>query len=101
MFGKENLVLSNGYSITHYPRGVDTIDFRAVEKTWEGDRERFLHHVGPLREPGHPEETIRYELVDSEVMKGGVRQLYHRQREDGKEGEAGMDAIMELFWMGS
>ena len=98
-FPGENLVLSNGYSIVKYLDGVESVDLRQVEKTWEGERGRFLHHVGPLREPLEAAKRLRYQLVSAEVVKGGVRQLYYRQRMEGKEGEEGMDKVLELFWL--
>lgn len=100
VFPGENLVVSNGFSIVEYlGEGVKNVNLHAVEKTWEGERERFLHRIGPLRDPVPAEKRVRYKLVDAEIVEGGVRQLYHRPRVDDAEGEKGMDKVLELFWL--
>lgn len=98
-FPEENIVLTNGFSIVQYPAGLGDIDLVAVEKTWGGEAERFLHHIGPLREPTDENQKIPYRLVRADVVDGGVRQLYHRPRVEGREGDRGMDALLELFWL--
>lgn len=92
-------MLTNGFSIVVYPGGLNGIDLGAVEKTWDGDAARFLHHIGPLREPMDANIKARYELVRADVVDGGVRQLYHRPRVEGEEDGRGMDALLELFWL--
>lgn len=99
-FPKSNMVLSNGFSIVEYPTGLDAIDFAAVEKTWKGDESKFLHKIGPLREPLTSADKTSYRLVDSEVVGDWfVRQTYiHRGiRLDNDEAE--MDQVLELLWL--
>ena len=75
------------------------VDFEAVEKTWEGETGKFLHHIGLLRDVIELDQKVRYELVEAVVVEGGFRQLYHRPRVDGEKGEVGpqIDAVLELF----
>jgi hypothetical protein len=56
----DHIVLSNGFSITEYPKGIEGeegvkkdegVDLDSVERTWGGDNEQWKHHMGPLREP--------------------------------------------------
>lgn len=104
LFPAENLMLVNGFSITEYPDGVGGVDFTAVEKTWNGEAKRFAHHVGPLREAVEDGRKNRFGLVKSEVVEGGLRQLYFRPRGEGNSNEeegGGMDGLLELFWLAS
>jgi hypothetical protein len=98
-FPRSNMVLSNGYSIAEYPKGLNEIDFAAVEKTWQGEEAKFLHKIGPLRNPVG-QDKISYRLVASEVVdRWYVRQtyLYKGDKPVGEEQE--MDEVLELLWL--
>jgi len=108
----KDLVLTNGFSIVHYPQGhltgkkpgvlavgaTDKIDLYEVEHTW-GDDINVLHSLAPIRDKMSEEQKIGYKLLDSMVVDPGngrkdtVRQVYF------KEGAAGeMDTVMVLNW---
>ena len=96
-------VLSNGYSIATYPKGISEVELRKPEHTWVGPRKvpdtfnpGYAHSVGTPREPLKlEEEKIQYMLWDAEVFDGGVRQYYlHRGVEDE------LDTLVELVWTG-
>lgn len=97
------MVLSNGFSIVGYPGGVQEEDLGAVEKTWEGERERYRHKWGPLREGVKVGRKVSWGLVGCEVLDTqegrAVRQLYLRRGVQGAEGVKGMDGVLELLWI--
>lgn len=110
----DNLVLSNGYSINEYPRGIDgiegegvtrKIELEKVEKTWDGQMWEYIHKIGPLREKLEEEEKRTLFLVDASVVDGvnglavGVRQTYveNAKRVDGIK--VGVDRVVQLFWL--
>jgi len=100
-FPAANQVLSNGFSIVEYPKGLDTVNLASVEKTWDGDEQKFLHRIGPLRNPLGKEDKISYRLLDAEVVEGWfVRQIYARKavQQEGS-GDNEMDRILELIWL--
>ena len=102
MFPQENLVLSNGYSITKYPAGVDRVNFGAVELTWKGEEHQFWASLGPLRPSLRDDEKRTFRLVHAEVLEGlGVRQLYYKKgvEHDGSQSQGDMDQVLELLWM--
>lgn len=101
-------VLSNGYSISLYPRGALSpakkrpLRLDRVEYTWvtpvkvEDSRNTgWDHYLGPLRPPLKLEdEKIPYRFLAGVRVDGGVRQYY---RHLGKGGD--MDTVVELFWI--
>lgn len=98
-FPAANMVLSNGFSIAEYPKGLGQVDFSAVEKTWKGDAAKFLHKIGPLREQLGPDK-ISYRLAASEVVdKMFVRQTYVHHGETLAGEEPQMDRVLELLWL--
>jgi hypothetical protein len=69
-----------------------------VEKTWDGEMWRFVHKIGPLREPVEPGEKRSLLLVEAGVVDGvGVRQAYIKRATlvDGQR--RGIDRVMECF----
>ena len=96
-------VLSNGYSIATYPKGISEEDLRKPEHTWVGPRKvpntfnpGYAHSVGTPREPLKlEEEKIQYMFWNAEVFDGGVRQ-YYLHRGVGDE----LDTLIELVWTG-
>ena len=100
-FPKSNMVLSNGFSIAEYRKGLSTIDFAAVEMTWQGDEANYLHKIGPLRKPVRTPDKVSYRLVDSQVVDGWfVRQTYlHHGERLVDDDEPEMDGVLELLWL--
>ncbi len=117
-----DLVLSNGFSIAHYPEGhltgekhgglldtgvgagtkVDKIDLNEMEVTW-ADEINVQHSLAPKRPKMTEESKVGYKLLDSFVTdsdadkgkKGDVvRQVYFK--EGG--GEDQKDTVMVLNW---
>ena len=96
-------VLSNGYSIATYPKGISEKELEQPEQTWLGPRTvpdtfnpGYAHSFGTLREPLKlDEEKIQYMFLNAEVVDGGVRQYYlHRGIGDD------LDTLVELVWTG-
>jgi hypothetical protein len=102
-----NTVLSNGYSIVEYPKGIEgdkggkgKIDLEKVEKMWTGEDERWKHKF-PLREKLGRDRTVTFGIVKTEVLPGvGARQTYidRAERKDDKAVNGGMDGV-ELVWL--
>lgn len=123
-----NIVLSNGYSIQEYPRGIknssDTVteksisshldlqkakvpdvnhgvDLDRVERTWGGDKFQWVHHIGPLRDPEPRDEKKQLLMVETVEEEGvGMRQVYieHAEQGEGSDSEA-IDRVVELVWL--
>lgn len=99
----DDTVLSNGYSIATYPKGIAKDELRKPEHTWLGPRPvldtfnpAYLHSLGSIREPLKlEEEKLQYMFLDAEVLEGGVRQFY-LHRGVGNE----LDTVLELVWVG-
>ncbi|KAH8591616.1 hypothetical protein B0O99DRAFT_631864 [Bisporella sp. PMI_857] len=113
------LLLSNGFSITSYPEGslsgnkpgvvgavtgmkVDKIDLMQMEKTW-GDEINVLHSLAPVRDKLPDGKKISYKLLDSVLVKGEevgapgqkvVRQVYFKEGAD----KGGIDTVLVLNW---
>jgi hypothetical protein len=108
----KDIVLTNGFSINHYPQGhltgkksgvltgpaTEKIDLYQIEHTW-GDDLNVLHSLAPTREKMSEEAKIGYKLLDSMAVDPGdgrkdtVRQVYFKE---GSGGE--MDTVMVLNW---
>ncbi|KAF7538036.1 hypothetical protein G7054_g3212 [Neopestalotiopsis clavispora] len=101
VFGS-NTVLSNGYSITVYPGGLDEIDLNKMEHTWvtfSSDHDsRYEYVLGALRDAVPDEERITYFLKDTEIHGGIMRQLYVRERVEDSDLA---DEVIELVWRGA
>lgn len=91
-----DLVLSNGYSVSEYPKGITEKDLRAVEQTWPGDKHKFIHRIGPLREKLGKSKKRSLGMVETTVLPEGVRQTYVERGEDINEG---YDRVVELLWL--
>jgi hypothetical protein len=107
---ESDVVLSNGFSVVRYPGGIGVRypngagggewNMEEMELTWDGDGERFMHSLGPLREKLKVEqEKISYAMVDTsrvfdkKGMFAAIKQTYlHR----GVEGAN--DEVLELIW---
>lgn len=115
------ILLSNGFSITSYPKGhltgqkpggilgigageaAEKIDLEQMEHTW-GDDINVMHSLAPLREKMTEETKVGYKLLDSMYVKGEevgapgervVRQIYFKE---GGEGEGSRDTVLVLNW---
>ena len=97
-----DLLLSNGYSISFYPKGdLKEANLDYMENTWagvstiEGSRNSGTDHsLGPTRPKLELDDRkIQYKLIASSAVDGGVRQAYLHP---GVKGE--MDSLLELFW---
>lgn len=116
------ILLSNGFSITHYPQGhlsgqkpggvlgtgiqvgeqPEKVNLEQMEHTWEDDI-NVLHSLAPARNKMDESTKIGYKLLDSMHVDGDdvgapgqkvVRQVYFKE---GGEGEK--DTVMVLNWM--
>ncbi|PMD48961.1 glycosyltransferase family 31 protein [Hyaloscypha variabilis F] len=109
-----DLVLTNGFSIAHYPQGhitgtkpgvlggaIEKVDLNEVERTW-GDEINVLHSLAPTRGKMDSEAKTSYRLLDSLLVDAGdgnkdtVRQVYFKKGEKGV-GD-GRDTVMVLDW---
>ena len=113
------MILSNGFSITQYPQGhltgkklggahgtgvgglVDKANFEEMEHTWPEDI-NVLHSLAPVRPKMVNDTKISYKLRDSmwldsdvkgHALHDTVRQVYFKE---GGEGEK--DTVMVLNW---
>lgn len=99
----EDTVLSNGYSIATYAKGITNEELQKPEHTWLGPRPvpdtfnpGYVHSIGTIREPLKlEEEKIQYMFLDAQLVDGGVRQ-YYLHKGLGDE----LDTLVELFWNG-
>lgn len=95
-FGEDTL-LTNGYSITQYRRGLDRLNLDWMEATWNQHGPEFDFSIGPLRPALKKDEKRSYRLKDVEYLSDGrVRQIYVYKR-DWKSGEE-MDEVVEFLW---
>ncbi len=106
-FGNDT-ILSNGYSISTYPRGAlkstkkRPLRLDKMEYTWvtpvkvdDSKNKGWDHYLGPLRLLLKlDDEKIPYRFLAGVKVDGGVRQYY---RHLGKDGD--MDTVIELFWI--
>ncbi|TVY29328.1 hypothetical protein LHYA1_G001365 [Lachnellula hyalina] len=94
-----DVVLSNGYSIAEYPRGISETDLQSVELTWSDDVWKFMHHIGPLREKMGRDQKRSFGMVETVVLEEGVRQTYLEKAEEIGMKKVGMDRVVELLWL--
>ena len=98
----EDMLLSNGYSVSFYPKGdLPKVNLDFMEMTWSDPTPVDFsfnhgndHSLGPTRPKLELDDRkIQYRLIASEGADGGVRQAYLHK---GVNGE--MDSLIELFW---
>lgn len=109
-FGSD-MILSNGISITIYPKqglkkgGIDGLpfDFGKLERTWDDALDvqgsinhGFDHSLPPTRRKlVAEEEKITFKLHETETYSGGVvRQSYFHKGVNGT-----LDGVFDLIWM--
>jgi len=107
---KDNFILSNGYSVAEYPKGID-FDTGLMEGTFDmgGEEEmatNLAYVFGGLRKSlSRTGRKRAWELLDSTREGGGrVKQVYVKRRGDGRwavDGEEGPDndSIIVLEWI--
>ena len=110
---KDNFIISNGWSIAHYPQGID-FDVELVESTFELPGENELQDVlhvyvyGALRKDLSKTGRKRgWELLDVReegVGSGRVTQVYVKRRGDERwlregEGPYERDSVVVLTWV--
>jgi hypothetical protein len=108
---KDNFILSNGYSVAEYPRGIDFAT-DAIEDTFDmGTTEQkamnFAYVYGGMRARlSNTGRKRAWQLLDSRrVGNGTVTQIYFKSRgdprwiEEGKEELPINDSIIVLTWM--
>ncbi|KAG0649787.1 hypothetical protein D0Z07_3843 [Hyphodiscus hymeniophilus] len=115
------LLLSNGFSITSYPQGhlsgqkpggvlgtgiqmgkpTEVVNLEETEHTW-GDDINVLHSLAPVRNKMDEATKVGYKLLDSMIVNSEeagvpsekvVRQLYFKEGGDGEK-----DTVMVLNW---
>jgi hypothetical protein len=71
-----------------------------VEKTWDGKLWRYVHKIGPLREPVKEGVKRSLLLVEANVVEGvGVRQVYVERAKLVEGHSVGIDRVVELLWL--
>jgi hypothetical protein len=97
----DNTLMANGYSISIYRDGLDSINLGQYEGTWRFpdhplDGHEYDFSFGPLREKLKPEQKKSYRLRDSVVTSSGdLRQIYVYTSDNEREK---MDEVIELLW---
>ncbi|KAF7924885.1 hypothetical protein BELL_1522g00010 [Botrytis elliptica] len=108
---RDNFILTNGWSIAHYPKGID-FNLHQMERTFnalgdDGTGWNLDFMFGPqripLRETGR---KVSWDLAESELRADGtVRQTYIRKKDDWrwkdhKDGKRmyDVDGVLELIW---
>ena len=111
---KDNFIISNGYSVVHYPKGIDfdpllvegTMDYGAPEPA-ELEDVVFSYSFGMLRKNlNFTGRKKSWEMLDSRVEgHGRVKQIYLKRRSDGRwlakdeEEPPERDSVVVLTWI--
>lgn len=110
---KDNFIISNGYSIAHYPNGID-FNVNQMERTFKSAPDDFGWNLDFMLEPGRGSlnasgRKIAWELMEAfRDSDGVVTQIYIRKGEDSRwtrmSGEDRYpmmyrDGILELVWI--
>jgi hypothetical protein len=106
---KDNFILSNGYSVAEYPKGID-FDPLQMEYTFDNGRDKkgvdMAYTFGALRRSLSLTGRKRsWELLDSNKEGDGqIRQIYLKRRGDGRWQPEGaehpsQDSIVQLLWV--
>ncbi|EAQ83127.1 hypothetical protein CHGG_10945 [Chaetomium globosum CBS 148.51] len=99
-FAKDTL-LANGYSITVYREGLDSVDLSRMEGTFNEADGRFDFVYGPFRPRLGKDQKKSYRLVavDGGTSKGDrFRQAYVYRAKRDEEGVEPVDEVVELVW---
>lgn len=111
---QDNWVLSNGYSIAHYPRGID-FDLLQMEGTFSNSNDHKKDSVedmsvsysfGPLRKKlSQTGRKLSWELLDARSAgHGAVYQTYVKRKDDKRWIATGgakpdRDSVIVLAWV--
>lgn len=96
-FGSDTL-LSNGFSVTQYHRGLDKYDLTQMEGTWSHPGREFDFSLGPLRPALGEHDKKSYRLKDAAWGENGeLHQIYVYKGDFFKDE---MDEVLELVWDG-
>lgn len=96
-----DVILSNGFSISEYPNGLKGVPLDRMEETWSdvptveaSNNHGVDHSLGPTRPKFDlGKDKIQYQLIHSTRVNEGVRQAYFRKGVNGSQ-----DTVLELFW---
>lgn len=105
----DDWILSNGYSIANYPRGIDfdlaqvekTFSFNTEDKEWNMD---FM--LGPMRPSlSKTGRKIAWEHVETELLsQNRFRQVYVKKKNDDRwmgeeeQSRVRVDSVIVLVW---
>lgn len=92
----EDTLLVNGYSITQYPDGLNSIDLDKMEGTWRHAGPNFDFSFPPLRNRLSPAQKKSYRLLDVEITGDGAFRQAYVYKGDVKKNES--DEVVELLW---
>jgi Fringe-like len=110
---RDNYIISNGFSVAHYPRGID-FSVHQMERTFGAAPDDYGWNMDFMLGPGRKSliQTGRkasWELKESRVEEdGSVRQTYIRKGDDWRwsfeQGGKGWrmydkDGVVELIWI--
>jgi len=110
---KDNYIISNGFSVAHYPKGID-FNVHQMERTFGAAPDDYGWNLDFMLGPGRKSllQTGRkasWELKESRVEEdGSVRQTYIRKFDDWRwtykmAGQAwkmfDKDGVLELIWI--
>jgi hypothetical protein len=106
---KDDFVLSNGYSIAYYPKGIQ-FDINQIERTFTAAPDDYGYNLdymlGPQRKSlSQTGRKVAWELMEStDLGDGKVLQSYIRKADDKRWTEDGRplfdkDGLLELVWV--
>lgn len=99
----DDVVLTNGFSVVNYPKGLSSIDLNLVEATFKPmGRGIFDYSLGTLRPalPAEEKESWRLEYALRQD-DGRVRQFYVKRKGHGDYGQrlnSEVESVLELEW---
>lgn len=100
----DNYILSNGFSVTSYPAGID-FDPETIEDTF-GEHRGLTYTLGPLRKSlSKTGEKKGWGLIGAKREGSGVvRQVYWKRKDDERwvgpgEEAPKLDSLVELIWL--
>lgn len=100
---KDDVVLTNGYSVNQYPNGSSTLDLDRVEGTFPSAEGQFDFSLGLLRPRLPQKDKVSWRLEYAQkAPNGSVRQFYVKRKAYGKDDEerlnSEVESVLELEW---
>lgn len=108
---KDNFILSNGYSVAYYPKGIN-FNLDQMERTFSCAPDDYGWNLDFMLGPGRINlswtgRKASWELMESaRLPDGALKQTYIRKANDGRwalgyggEGMFDIDGVMELVWI--